>query len=767
MLGNNRLKNYSHVHKFNHELKMYRESNLSEENFTAIRLANGVYGQRQDNRFMVRIKVPGGKLTVDQLTCVNDLVNSYTDVDFCNITTRQDIQLHFVSMENVPKVLLRLSDVGLTTREACGNTVRNVTACHLAGTCNKEHVNVLPIVNDAVNQFMGHALTQYMPRKVKMSFSGCEQDCAMSMIHDIGFVATKDEGKLGFKVMAGGGLGHKPRHAVTLNNFVPVDDVNIVIESIVSLHNQHSDRKRRAKSRIKFLIEKFGETGFRERYRQKFDQIHEKYRSRKPEEHALTFCRSESTKGKFLDLKKTKEIEISLPLGDLTNAMFNRLAPILKKFEIDQIRTTQSQNLVLHEVPISKLDKLMKSLTREDIVVGELNLFGENNVVTCPGNWTCRLGITDSRGLGLRIAKATGLKIHISGCHNGCAQPQLADIGLHGEGKRIFGKLVPYYRMYFGGSGVQYGGFGMRGPEIPAARAEEAIHKVNRAYSCDKETDESFRNWAQRKGQEFFTEMLEDLLLVTADELSSLLRDVGSDKEFKVLQLGGGECAGISEETLSSHLAELRYEREYRDIFLRQSKISAAIECLQSMLVLIGKSILFSQGVSVSRNIEEIVGKMDGDLKNYGALSSVYSGFSKSMNEIRGSENVSRFSELADEVDALIQDIVDERNNIVLDKYYRDFSSEASTTIDVTQEVCPMHYIKARQALRGVKAGGSITVLVNSGKDEKLVRDSLSSVGFDVTLADESRSDDLCVLNVRKPVGWDDGTPNKLDSAVA
>ena len=257
---------------FDKALQDYQNQSMDADRFTAARLQMGIYGQRQEGVNMVRIKLPGGRLNSKQLTVIADILEKYVQHDVVHITTRQDIQIHYVPLGDTPDVLRHLATAGLTTREACGNTIRNVTACSLSGVCPRQHVDVNRHLDGAVQHFLRNPLTQQMPRKFKISFSACESDCAQGMMHDMGIIAVQNGTKFGFKVLAGGGLGHKPHEAIVVEEFIEEKDLLLVMEAIISLHNRYSDRVKRAKARIKFLVDKFGREGFIEKYHEELER---------------------------------------------------------------------------------------------------------------------------------------------------------------------------------------------------------------------------------------------------------------------------------------------------------------------------------------------------------------------------------------------------------------------------------------------------------------------------------------------------------------
>ncbi|NOZ53928.1 MAG: nitrite/sulfite reductase [Gammaproteobacteria bacterium] len=579
----------------------YHRGEIDENKLMVTRLQQGVYGQRQDGVNMVRIKVPGGRLSPQQLQGIGSILEQYSGEDIVSITTRQDIQIHSVALGDTPAVLRELADMGLTTREACGNTVRNICACPLAGVCEREHVNVQPFIEQTVEYFLRHPLTQHMPRKFKMSFSGCEVDCAQGMIHDVGVVAVSENNRFGFKVLAAGGLGHKPREAVVIESFIEEADLLPVIEAVIAVHNKYSDRKKRAKSRIKFLVDRFGADGFVEKYREEVKRTREAYTDNANHvkgEWQAGCGDVQYYAGAPHEVVAQKQLglfvfPIAISLGDLTSKHLRGIAKLLIDEKIDDVRTTQDQNLILVGVPEHSLSSIRSGLTELGLaepVVGD-------NVVACPGTWTCRLGITSSRNVAQKLTGSAGdLLVRVSGCQNGCAQPTVGDIGIHGEAKRIHGKLIPHYRMHFGGDGRAGGRIGTKGPEVPAARVDKAINRIQETFLASRENNESFLQWNGRQTLDYYKELLADLIHVSASDVPLVLKDHGDKKDFKVLQLGGGECAGVSQEDVAANFSEAAMERSYLRSFLLARKYQQAIDCAVAITRLVGQSLLRSAG---------------------------------------------------------------------------------------------------------------------------------------------------------------------------
>lgn len=594
---------------FDKTLQDYKNQSMDADRFTAARLQMGIYGQRQEGVNMVRIKLPGGRLNSAQLTVIADMLEKYAHHDVVHITTRQDIQMHYVPLSDAPEVLRHLATAGLTTREACGNTIRNVTACSLSGVCPRQHVDVNRHLNGAVRHFLRNPLTQQMPRKFKISFSACESDCAQGMMHDMGIIAVQNGTRFGFKVLAGGGLGHKPHEAIVVEEFIEEKDLLLVMEAIVSLHNRYSDRVKRAKARIKFLVDKFGREGFIEKYHEEFERTKAALAI---QEYPIGEWKA-GTDGESPGIGAPRRIfeqrqsghyvfPISIPMGNLNVGHLRGLAGILDDFELSEIRTTQDQNMILINVEKIKIDSLRSAIS--ELGLGEPKT--GDDVVACPGTSTCRLGITSSTVLGPKLNGGKhDLKIRVSGCHNGCAQPETGDIGVYGEGKRMHGKLVPHYQVYLGGNGMAKGALAVKGPSVPAARIEEAVKKIKEAYTSECESGETFFSWVRREGKEYFTGLLKNLTEVKPEELESVLRDHGKESDFKVLQLGGGECAGVSQVKIGSSFFEAAHERNYRDALKFQRKFVDSVKCAEEIALLISQGVTELFGGSKKTDLKE------------------------------------------------------------------------------------------------------------------------------------------------------------------
>ena len=592
-------------------LARYLDLELDAERFTALRLQQGVYGQRQEGVNMVRIKLPGGRLDPARLAAIAEVAGKHVPQQVAHITTRQDIQLHHVPLAETGAVLRRLAEDGVTTREACGNTIRNITACPLAGVCPREHTDVTAHLDGAVAHFLRNPLNQQMPRKFKVSFSGCEADCAQGLIHDLALIATRRGDKAGFTVLAGGGLGHKPHEAITVAEFIEERDLLPAMEAVITLHNKYSDRTKRAKSRIKFLVDRFGEAGFIERFNEEFARTRAALAGKPVPKGEWRQAARGPVPGPgaprvFFAQRQAglHVVPISAPLGQLKSDQLAGLAALLGELGLEDVRAAQDQNLIVLNVPAAQIAGLVARLADLGLRTPQAG----DNVVACPGASTCRLGITTSMHVAPKLSGGKhDLRLRVSGCQNGCAQPESGDIGIYGEGKRQHGKLIPHYQMYFGGDGTSAcGAIALKGPSIPAARIEQAITRVQKTYDEEHVEGERFFGWAQRQGAERFQSLLADLTQVSRFELAKLARDHGDAADFRVVSLGGGECASATDVAIGRAFFDAAHERSYREAFVFQRNLEDAAACAEAQLRLVGEGLAVFLGGGKAKELADI-----------------------------------------------------------------------------------------------------------------------------------------------------------------
>jgi sulfite reductase (ferredoxin) len=551
------------------------------DDFRPFRLQHGIYGQRQDDAQMIRIKIPHGSLTADQMDVMGDIAEEFTPRKVGHVTTRQDIQLHFVQLTDVPEVMRRLERSGLTTREACGNTVRNVTADHMSGLCQDTVFDVTPYAESTARFFLRNPICQKLPRKFKIAFSACEHDHGLVPIHDLGATAVIRDGKRGFRVTVGGGLGAAPHIAQVLDEFVPEDELQRVAEASIRVWDRLGERKNRNKARIKFLVKKIGIEEMRRLvqaeletlppagsglYRDPEWSLAEEEAPSHPSAHSLG-QNGHAPKDGFQAWKRTNAIPqaqsgynmvyILLPIGDLSAGQFHTIAELARKYAGGKLRTAVNQNLVLRWVHDEDLASLHTELVEAGLAEdGVLTL---TDVMTCPGADTCSLGVTSSKGLGTAIRdklfETNGhfkndplieqIRIKISGCPNSCGHHHIADIGFYGNAVRSGERMVPAFSMLIAGKG--------EGPDariaqhvmkIAAKRVPDAVTSLIERYAGERNEGEPFGDWAVRMGTGYIKELMLDYAdMPKYEEDPMAFVDWGAFKLFSLDDMGEGECA--------------------------------------------------------------------------------------------------------------------------------------------------------------------------------------------------------------------------------
>ncbi len=617
---------------FEGQMELRKQGKLDEKVFAETRLRRGAYGQRYDNgqrhdgietrtlNFpsddlykgpdtywdapgMMRIKLPFGGLSVDQMNVLADLADEYSD-NILHVTTRQDIQLHYVQIDDTPDLMRRLATVGITTREACGNSVRNITACERSGVCHDEVFDVTPY-SDALAQFLlGHDDVQDFGRKMKIAFSGCEQHaCGLVKMHDIGFLARtieKDgETIKGFMVFVGGGLGTVPHQAKILADFVAEDKILPLSQAISRVFARLGEKQNRNRARLKFLVAKLGIEEFRRLVQEELetlpaDDAHTAYITEdlpnygeEPARQGLTL-NGAPLPDAFYDWYRTNVykqkqagyslVTIKLPLGDLTSWQMRQLADIAEEFVGDNVRVTVEQNIVLRWVSDKDLPEVYQRLTA--IGLGSAGADTIVDITSCPGTDTCKLGIASSRGLAGELGKRLeakradlppaieDLKIKISGCFNSCGQHHVADIGFFGNSRRSGNHKVPHFQVVLGGQWQNNAGsYGLAMGAVPAKLVPDVLEVISNTYVQERQEDDNFQTWVERKGKREMKALIQPYMdLPTIDEKPEFFSDWGDSRIYSIADIGVGECAGEVVSLFSMEIS--RAESEHFDALI-------------------------------------------------------------------------------------------------------------------------------------------------------------------------------------------------------
>ena len=575
------------VDKYRQQYARFLAGELSDEVFRVYRLTNGIYGQRQGGtNQMVRVKVPYGSIRPEQLEMIGWLVDTYSR-GWGHITTRQNIQFHFVQLDQIPEVLEHLAAVGLTTREACGDTVRNVQGCHLAGACPHEQLDITPWAEATYRHFVRNPISQRLPRKFKINFSGCETDCGQAMFNDVGVIGVvrqTDDGttERGFRVFIAGGLGTTPHPALALEDFTPREELLPTIEACLRVFDQAGNRDNKLRARMKWLVDTLGfeEVQRRVLTQRKFLVASTSWPGGIPAEvqidgddpagsvdpaaataigHGTPVTIGTGTayeRWERVNVVRgvrdgTVSVYAQAHLGDITGDQFRSLAALQRDLDAD-VRLTNRQNVVFRGLHPDDLPAVHDRL--EAIGMARPGAELARDVVACPGSDTCNLAVTQSRGLGDAIgqrledeglADVGGIRINISGCPNSCGQHHASDIGFFGAERRAHGRSAPGYQMLLGGYiGQQQMHFGDKALRLPARNAPEATARVIRRFIGERQASEGFRDWMERAGgAPAVAEGLKDL-----DEFPAYEDDPSFYVDFDetgpyTVETGASECA--------------------------------------------------------------------------------------------------------------------------------------------------------------------------------------------------------------------------------
>ncbi len=812
------------IETFEDEVKRLQAGDVTGDLFKPFRLQYGIYGQRQPDVQMVRIKIPFGGLTANQMRRVAELAEIYgTGVG--HVTTRQDIQLHFVPLPQISTVMRKLEEVGLTTREACANTVRNVTACHLAGVCQGEVFDVTPYANTVAQHLLRNPLNQSLPRKFKIAFSGCNHDCALTPIHDVGLLAKKTwDGTIGFRMTVGGGLGAAPRVAHLLREFVPMDDLIPSIEAVIKVFDNLGNRKNRSKARMKFVIEKLGFDEFKRRwetaYKEMFGVTPDYQTIEGPE---ILDCRGthlpygETSEAKpahpplkliphadpaplimptknggtgngghpngdsnssFATWRRTNVVKqrqdgfsaavLRLPTGDITAGQMLLVADLAERYSNGNVRTTIGQNLIIRWVSDDQLEAFYEELNAHGL--GQPGANKTEDIVACPGTDTCGLGITSSKGVARALAEVfppgqvpedlKGTTIHISGCHNSCAQHHISTIGLHGVGKRVGDHIAPVYELHLGGRINGTAEVGQMTIKLPAKNVPAAISHLLDVYRRDRQQadslhafTESLHSFLKRTGKAALKEeLIGHSILPSYAEDPSYYFDWEAEEEFTLEDLGPGECAGGAIEMIDNRILEAEQELYQARILAEKHQYAMAINKSYRAVVAGAKALLVTEGIDPNTDADTLAEFDQFADRQNGLIPQMYRGMARTISDLGTKENSAEFTN--DKMDfakgfvehcrklteAMDQDLklnVPEEDQAATEPDPATTAAHSEpaqdvTVLDLRGVMCPLNYVKTKLKLETMDDGERLEVWLDAGEPIKNVPMSLRNDGHKV-----------------------------------
>src|SRR6218665_1517327 len=602
------------------KIHLFRGGKIDDERFRSLRLARGIYGQRQEGVQMIRIKLPYGKVTSEQLVRITQVSDEYS-TGRLHITTRQDIQIHYVSLDRTPELWADLAKDDITLREACGNTVRNITGSELAGVDVNEPFDVSPYAHGLFQYLLRNPICQEMGRKFKISFSSSDEDTALSYLHDLGFIPKIKDGQRGFKVVFGGGLGSQPAHAELLSEFIPVNEIIPTAEGIIRIFDRYGERAKRMKARMKFLIKEMGRDVFLDLVEQEKKAIaFETY-----EIDTTAFdgpipepllevpqVTIEDTKAyeawKNSNVIKQKQdgyyaIGIKVLLGDFYTDKARLLANLIKNYGANELRFSLRQNIVIRHIKEENLPFFYQELAKLDFVQLGYNSVGD--ITACPGTDTCNLGIASSTGIAEELERVLSaeypqylnnreIEIKISGCMNACGQHNMSAIGFQGMSINS-GKLVaPALQVLLGGGrlGNGEGRFADKVIKIPSRRGPDALRTILNDFDANA-NGEKFLNYYDAKGEKYFYEILKPFADVTNLTEADFVDWGNADNYVKAV--GVGECAGVVIDLVATLLFEAKEKLILAQESFDEKKWSDAIYHAYAGFVNGAKALLLSE----------------------------------------------------------------------------------------------------------------------------------------------------------------------------
>ena len=602
------------------KIALFRDGKIDDERFRSLRLARGVYGQRQEGVQMIRIKLPFGKVTSEQLLRITKVSDEYS-TGRLHITTRQDIQIHYVSLDRTPKLWAELEKDDVTLREACGNTVRNITASETAGIDTEEPFDVSPYAHALFQFFLRNPVCQEMGRKFKMSFSSSDKDTALSYLHDLGFIPKVVNGERGFKVMLGGGLGSQPHHAELLSEFIPVNQIIPTTEGVLRIFDRYGERAKRLKARMKFLIKEIG----REEFLRLIDE-EKKALSYQTVEIDTTAFDGEipapllvapkvaiDDNAAFEAWKKSNVIAqkqagyvaigIKVALGDFYTDKARSLAQLIKNYAANELRFSLRQDILIRHVKEENLPFFYQELAKLDFVTLGYNTIGD--ITACPGTDTCNLGIASSTGIATELERVLAteypqynnnreIAIKISGCMNACGQHNMAEIGFQGMSINS-GKLVaPALQVLLGGGilGNGEGRFSDKVIKIPSRRGPDALRFILNDFDANA-NGQSFLNYYDAKGEKYFYEFLKPLADITNLTEADFVDWGNADNYVKAV--GVGECAGVVIDLVATLIFEAKDKMTFAQEAFEDQKWADAIYLAYAGFVNGAKALLLSE----------------------------------------------------------------------------------------------------------------------------------------------------------------------------
>ena len=751
---------------FREETQRFKSGAISAAEYRSFRVPRGVYEQREADTYMLRARCPAGTVLPQQMRALASVSRRYGN-GVLHLTTRQDIQVHRVLLDQIHPALMELHATGLSTRGGGGNTVRNITGCYDAGVCVRETFDVSPYVIGLTESLLPDPLSYQLPRKYKIAFSGCSRDCAAATVNDLGFIAKERHGSKGFAVYVGGGMGAESRTGQRFAEFVPADEIHLVAEAMKRVFDQHGNRKNRQKARIRFLVEQVGLDRFRELYEQQLAEL------RGPNQPAIEIRpipeppqspghERPQPGGDFLRWRKRNVVpqkqngyylvQVPLFLGDIDAEKLDQLSHVVERFGERAARATQWQNFVLRWIHAGELPELYDSLAA--IGLADTHPPVLRNLVACTGASTCKLGICLSRGLAratretilsddLPLEELGDLKIQISGCPNSCGRHPIADIGFFGAARRVKGRLVPHYVFQLGGKVSEGETKLAQGKHaVPARNVPALVRDLLAAFGQSPHRPD-FHAFLNAEGQQIAESLAHKYGDVPDFETAKeYYVDWGTDKLFSLAGRGPGECgAGVFD------LIEVDLESSRES--LRQGRLlDAVVLAARSLLVTRGQQAqdesealeLFARYFIAEKLVDASAGVLIAEAKQAIALPALEGSFKASRDQV--SQFVETIENLYESMDASLRfkPVTADNGRSAAPIHSAVVALATAATSDRQADfrgvVCPLNYVKTKMLLGHMKAGETLAVLLDE-PGTRNVPESVAKDGHEVLSVEE------------------------------
>ncbi len=744
------------IQKFADAVKKFKDGKISPAVFRAYRVPNGIYEQRKNGTYMVRIRVPAGKIYLHQLSKICELSKIYGSGTI-HITDREDIQLHDVLIENTPFIMEELYKVGLTPKGGGGNTVRNITACPYAGICPKELFDVSPYAI-ATTEYMITQETSYnLPRKYKIAFSGCNEDCAFCEVNDLGFVAINDVEKRSFRIYVGGGMGAHSRVGHILLDELSASEVIKVAEAVKRLFDRFGNKHNKHKARLRFVFENMSAEEFKEHFTNELRKINNEgipcVDTGIATNDKTTNCAQADLKEFLTEINGIKilqqkqpnyyAIHFTVPLGVIKADEMLSFINFCKNYQLEEVRTAQSQHILIPYVHKDILEQFTKELADS---FREERLF--RNILACPGASTCRLGLCMSRNLAKNIVEKfkehdvdTHLKhnitIKINGCPNACGQHPIGNIGLYGAARRVDGRLVPTYNILLGGkTGKGSSAFGRFVGAVPVKNIPYVLIDLLKDFEAKRNMFNSFLEYSHANEADYFKRLIsryEDI--PNYEEDASFYKDAGSNEDFSLAGRGAGECGAGVFEVITEDIALAKKHLKDAEKIADTSLFSALLATVRALLIV--------RGIDTA-NIDEIFFAFEKFFIDTGLVPekfrelivrgrSYQQGWQSALagKERDVSELLERVEYLFSKLDASLNFNVSEATKTDANKSDAAKSSK-STLLDLRGVACPMNFVKAKIKLEELEANSVLTIFLDDGEPIKNVPESLRNEGQEI-----------------------------------